>query len=268
MSETPHGDGWWEASNGKFYPPELRGDHRPPPPPADLARASWDSPSVGVSPAASTLVVQSRKRRRWPWVVVLLALLAGGAVGLVTVVGGEDSEDAYLAALDSADLNSWSTERAAVNAGYAVCEQLDQGGPTRGSDADLTAVQHLCPDYEDAFRVLERAEIEGTFTVFDSDEWGLDDEGDACFPAGGYGDINASTQVVVRNSAGDELARTSLGSGQIGLLQGCEFSFTLSLTEGEQVYITEVGDRGEISYTWDEVSQPGAIALSLGDILD
>jgi hypothetical protein len=195
-------------------------------------------------------------------------LIAGAVVGWLVIAGGDNSEEEYLAALDSADLNSWSTDRAAINAGYAVCEQLDGGGPTRGSEGDFIAVQHLCPDYEGAFRVLEQAEVDGTFTVFDSDEWAFADDGDACFPTGGYGDINASTQVVVRNSSGDELARTSLGPGEIGLLNGCEFSFTLSLTEGESIYITEVGDRGEVSYTWDEISQPGAIALTLGDILD
>lgn len=33
MSDRSQGDGWWQASDGKWYPPESHPDHRPPPPP-------------------------------------------------------------------------------------------------------------------------------------------------------------------------------------------------------------------------------------------
>jgi hypothetical protein len=110
--------------------------------------------------------------------------------------------------------------------------------------------------------------IEGTFTVFDRDEWGGKGKGRSCAPSGGYGDINSSTQVVVRSSDGTELARTSLGSGAIGSFSGCEFRFDFPLTEGESVYVLAVGKRGEISYSWDEISAKSAVALSLGDPWD
>ena len=36
MSDTPLGDGWWQASDGKFYAPEQHPDYKPlPPPPPD-----------------------------------------------------------------------------------------------------------------------------------------------------------------------------------------------------------------------------------------
>ena len=63
-----------------------------------------------------------------------------------------------------------------------------------------------------------------------------------------------------------ELARSDLGTGTIGVLNGCEFKFDLTLDEGESVYILEVGHRGEISYTWEEISKPEAVGLSLGDL--
>jgi hypothetical protein len=194
--------------------------------------------------------------------------IAGVAGWLVFARGGNDSETSYLDALEKAGANEWATERAAINAGYLVCERLDAGSPARGSANDLIAVEHLCPDYASAFRVLDEKTIRGTFTVFDSDEWAYASDGDACFPDGGYGDVNASTQVVVRSSEDTELARSSLGGGQIGMLQGCEFTFELTLTEGEDVYVLEVGHRGEISYTWEEIVEPDAVALSLGDPLD
>ena len=33
MSDTSQGDGWWQASDGKFYAPEAHPDYKPPPPP-------------------------------------------------------------------------------------------------------------------------------------------------------------------------------------------------------------------------------------------
>ena len=182
--------------------------------------------------------------------------------------GGDDTESDYLAALEDANANEWSTDRAAVNAGYTVCENLDGGAPARGSEVDLIAVQHFCTDYGADFRVLEQADVEGTFIVFKDDDFGALPADSACFPDGGYGDVNSSTQVVVRNGDSRELARTSLGEGRIGLLQGCAFNFEVPLTEGENVYILEVGDRGEISYTWEEITEDGAIELSLGDPFD
>ena len=180
--------------------------------------------------------------------------------------GGDKKEADYLGALDKAHANSWITDKAALNAGYLVCEHLDSGLPPRGSSVDLIAVQHLCPVYASGFRVLEQKTISGTFTVFDTNEWAVSDYGDVCFPTGGYGDINSSTQVIVHNSEDRELARSDLGTGTIGVLNGCEFKFDLTLDEGESVYILEVGHRGEISYTWEEISKPEAVGLSLGDL--
>lgn len=34
MSDGPQGDGWWIASDGKWYPPEKHPDYKPPPPTA------------------------------------------------------------------------------------------------------------------------------------------------------------------------------------------------------------------------------------------
>lgn len=41
MSDTSQGDGWWQASDGKWYAPEQHPDYRPPPPPV-LQRPSAD----------------------------------------------------------------------------------------------------------------------------------------------------------------------------------------------------------------------------------
>lgn len=241
MSDTPQGPEWWLGTDGKWYPPVAP------------AQPGNDSPPTG--------------GRRRGVLLVVAGLVIAGVIAAATVFvtrGGENDEDRYLAALEDTGSHDWVTDRAAVNAGYTVCEQLEVGGPPRGSASDRIAVEHLCPDYLDAFRVLETADVTGTFTVIRSGDFD-GAVGSTCRPSGGYGDINSSTQVVVRNPSGAELARTSLGPGEIERRGRCTFTFEFPLTEGEATYIVEVGSRGEISYSWEQVSRPGAVALSLGD---
>lgn len=226
--------------------------------------AASETPGSESDPASETGPA-GRRPRGVIVAVVGLVVLIGIVVSAVFVSrGGTSADERYLAALDEAGLNDWATDRAAVNAGYTVCEQLDGGGPPRGSARDALAVEHLCPDYVEWFRVLETADVVGTFTVVSSGDF-TGSIGSTCRPDGGYGDINSSTQVIVRNPAGTELVRTSLGQGEIERRGRCTFTFEVELTEGETSYIVEVGRRGEIGYTWDEVSRPGAVALVLGD---
>lgn len=45
MSDQSQGEGWWQASDSKWYPPESHPDARPaPPPPAPLAAAAAPAP--------------------------------------------------------------------------------------------------------------------------------------------------------------------------------------------------------------------------------
>lgn len=56
MSDTPLGDGWWQASDGKFYAPEQHPDYTPPPPPPPPAGAP-PPPAAAAAPAASSAPV-------------------------------------------------------------------------------------------------------------------------------------------------------------------------------------------------------------------
>lgn len=193
-------------------------------------------------------------------VVVLLLVFVGWKV----LGGGESSEDRYLQALEDAGLrDDFAADRAALAAGRSTCEDLDGGAEPQGSEAQLIAVEEFCPDYADGFHILDVQQIDGSFTISDGDSAGLR-VGDLCQGEGGYGDLNSSTQVVVRNPDGDELARTELGLGDTTSIITCRFEFTVELTEGEESYIFEVGDRGEISYSWDEVTTPGMVAFTIG----
>ena len=260
MSDTPSGPDWWLGTDGKWYPPVA---------PADPQRQEGVA-SEAVSADASatpTSPDDSPRRTKGRWIGFGAAAVVIVAVTVAIVVvrsGGSTAEDRYLEALEDSGLHEWVTDRAAVNAGFTVCDELDAGGPPRGSERDRIAVEHLCTDYLNEFRVLETTDVEGTFTVVSSRDFD-GSVGSSCRPSGGYGDINSSTQVVVRNPSGTELARTSLGPGEIERRGRCTFTFEVSLTEGETTYIVEVGSRGEISYSWEQVSRPGAVALVLGD---
>jgi len=182
----------------------------------------------------------------------------------VALLSACSPEGAYLQALEDADLSSqFAADRAAIAAADRTCADLDAGGDPQGTEADRIAVEHYCDDYLEAFTVLEVTDVNGTFELFDDDAFFLPE----CKGDGGYGDLNASTAVILRDRDGEELARTELGFGD-GDLGSCLFSFRLrDVSEGApgDVYVLEVGDRGEISYSFFELTLPGIVALSIGN---
>lgn len=160
-------------------------------------------------------------------------------------------------------MQEFSADRAALANASRICADLDGGAKPQGSEGDKIGVQYYCSEYLKVFRVLRTMFVSGTFTIFDSDSAGSG-ENSFCEGDGGYGDLNSSTAVVVTNNSGEVLARTELGNGVGDGFYLCEFSFKMELTEGEDAYIVAIGDRGEFSYSWAEISAPGAIALSIG----
>lgn len=67
VSTQPQGPGWWEASNGSWYPPELHPDYQAPPPPPP--------PPPG---ARTTVTIPARERAEW-WALAGAALLIIGS---------------------------------------------------------------------------------------------------------------------------------------------------------------------------------------------
>lgn len=203
-----------------------------------------------------------KKRRRWKLPVSLFFLLTiGVTVGAVMFLRRPSVEAKYLAALaDSGALSDFQTERAAVLHAQATCEEFDTTGEPKGGRAEELATEYYCEQWADDFRRLETATIHGKFSIRDIDEYILMDDGDPCEGEGGYGDINASTQVVVTNGEGDNLARTSLGQGRISSFR-CVYDFEFEATEGEDMYVVAVGRRGETDYTFDELKMGPDLSL-------
>jgi hypothetical protein len=81
MSMTPEGPGWWEASDRKWYPPDLHPDRTAARPPL---HASSPLAAAGVLPLLVALPERARQRR---WTVLLRAILAIPLAVVVLVIG-------------------------------------------------------------------------------------------------------------------------------------------------------------------------------------
>jgi hypothetical protein len=243
-NHEPPAPGWWQASDAGWHPPPGPGE--------GASTADSTITATAEAPPPVPALAETRTGSRWRWIALGVVVIActAGAVVLALDAGGESTEDAFLADLEDAGLSGeFAADRQALSFARGVCNDLDDGGEPEGTEVAQLAVEHLCPDYADSFEVLEVADIEGTFTLID-----FDTASTGCLRGdGGYGDINSSTQVVLRNDDGDTLGRTSLGAGDpTGV--SCLWRWTIDdVSEGEDAYILEVGDRGEISYTWDEL---------------
>jgi hypothetical protein len=86
-----------------------------------------------------------------------------------------------------------------------------------------------------------------------------------CEGKGGYGDIGPGTPVTVKNEKGELLDTTSLGTGTGGTYT-CSFTFMLKVPDTAKFYTFEVGRRGEISNSHEDMVASGWTAgLSLGN---
>ena len=73
MSDVSQGQGWWLASDGKWYPPQ----QAPlPPPPGPLAPGSMMQPFRAIQPTGVL------GKPRHPWVVVVFTIITLGIYGL------------------------------------------------------------------------------------------------------------------------------------------------------------------------------------------
>lgn len=66
MSDASQGAGWWQASDGKWYPPESRPDAAPPPPPPSAPTASSLPPPPPVAAAAAPPPAAPPSAPGWP----------------------------------------------------------------------------------------------------------------------------------------------------------------------------------------------------------
>jgi hypothetical protein len=92
--------------------------------------------------------------------------------------------------------------------------------------------------------------------------------GSGCQGTNGYDDIAAGLQVIVSDESGTVIANGSLDQGQVvkaKFWNSCEFPFTVSNVPTAKFYRVEVGGRGQVSYSYDQMGANGwNVKLSLG----
>jgi hypothetical protein len=102
--------------------------------------------------------------------------------------------------------------------------------------------------------------ITGSFTLLGEkdDPFGdVDGEFDAlpdgsCYGIGGYDDISSGLQVKVSNESGTVIATGALGQGEV-IEGGCRFYFSVSDVPVAKFYRVEVGSRGELGYSYEQM---------------
>jgi hypothetical protein len=108
--------------------------------------------------------------------------------------------------------------------------------------------------------LLPKHTVTGSFVLTDTTET----FSGSCSGRGGYSDVRAGTNVVLKDGDGKLLATGSLGTGT-GIGSTCSFSYSLPGVPEVPFYTIEVGSRGDLSYSLAEMrSMDWRVDLTLG----
>ncbi|MEY2458181.1 MAG: hypothetical protein QOG30_11, partial [Acidimicrobiaceae bacterium] len=110
MSEQSGGPGWWQASDGKWYPPEQATTAAQPPVDPTTTQPAYGAPMAGAAvagaPVAGAAAAGGGGAGKIIAIVVVLALLAGGGAFLLTKgSGGGRSVDSFCTKAKAAQKN-------------------------------------------------------------------------------------------------------------------------------------------------------------------
>lgn len=105
MSDSSQGPGWWQASDGKWYPPESHPNYSAPPPPGPTLPPAPTLPPTTpaqsytqvleqASPPIGNVKRQKRKKPVWKrWWFIVILLLVAFVVFAVAVAPDEDEDE-------------------------------------------------------------------------------------------------------------------------------------------------------------------------------
>jgi len=124
MSDISQGEGWWQASDNKWYPPEQHPDHQPPPtlaaaapepaplvqPPAPIAPPPTAPPPITAPPTPIASTSGAGK-----WIIVGALSLAVLALGAFLLFGRDDGKTNTVAVSSSSSSSSSSTSSSSAS---------------------------------------------------------------------------------------------------------------------------------------------------------
>lgn len=129
------------------------------------------------------------------------------------------------------------------------------GGGTSEPKAEQPTTSEVTSEAPRAFQAT------GVFAI--NDPGGVLVDGYRCQGDGGYDDLYAGTQVVVRDASSTQVAIGELGLGAVQEDGTCEFALMVfSVPPSSDIYTIEVANRGEISFTQEDAAK--GLSLSVG----
>jgi hypothetical protein len=176
-------------------------------------------------------------------VLALTVLLAACGVDVPLVVGRKLSVAEER--LQRAGLKSVTRREQADAPSGEVISQNPKAGTSVKKDSVVSLV------------VASGATLTGSFTLIDK---GVSRTSEKCYGTGGYSDVEEGLQVVVRNEKNEILAIGQLGSDNYtGQYPGvvCEFPFVIKDIPRANFYQIEVGRRGSLKYSIDDLRKAG-----------
>ena len=95
MADVPNGPGWWQASDGNWYPPELLPGTAPAPFPVPTVT------TVDPAPSTEGQGAPRRNRNLWIWIGTGVVLIVGGAIALTVLLAGPDLQPVSVLVVDA-----------------------------------------------------------------------------------------------------------------------------------------------------------------------
>ena len=117
MSDVSRGEDWWQASDGKWYPPEA-------PPPLQP-----QTPGFQEHPNVQPLPIRPLHRRGWFWPVIAVVIVIAGCKAIEIGAGVSNRQEAHQV---NTVVYSVTGSSSAVDVTYQT-----EKGPTQASDAAL-----------------------------------------------------------------------------------------------------------------------------------
>ncbi len=119
--------------------------------------------------------------------------------------------------------------------------------------------------YDALKKLILHYSLEGTLSLFDSKIKGISNY---CYGTGGYSDIKGGMVVTIKDESGKIIAvgETSHGTRSDNILGTmCMFSFTVDSIPKANFYTVEIGRRGKLTYSFDDMKKiEWNISLTIG----
>lgn len=182
--------------------------------------------------------------------VILLVAACSSSIA-VPDVSGEDQGYAKGVLVGAGfEVETVEEAQAGVTPGQVLSQVPAAGEEANPEETTVTLYVAVSPEYT----------LTGTFQLLDPGS-GPDAN---CRGDGGYSDISGGTDVVVRDGSGSVLAKGALGPGRRNG-GSCTFQFTVRKIPEVDFYEVEVGRRGSLTYSFDELeARDWQVGFTLG----